>query len=235
MSVIYFMRHGQASFGEENYDRLSDLGCRQSEILGDYFLDLGLRFDAVYSGTIERQTVTARIVMSRFPDEAARPPGQSWPEFNEYQSSEIIESQIPALIEEDATISDALERMYTDRRSFQRVFESAMLRWVSGRYDQPGVETWKAFSGRVRKGVRRIMTDNGRRKKIAVFISGGPISAALQMALGLDDETALRLNWQIRNTSVSTFKYDDEGIFLGSFNSVAHLEQQRDSGLLTYR
>ena len=33
MSEIYFIRHGQASFGEENYDRLSDLGVKQAKYL----------------------------------------------------------------------------------------------------------------------------------------------------------------------------------------------------------
>jgi len=33
MNEIYFIRHGQASFGEENYDRLSDLGVKQAKHL----------------------------------------------------------------------------------------------------------------------------------------------------------------------------------------------------------
>ena len=36
MGSIYLIRHGQASFGAENYDVLSPLGYRQSEALGDY-------------------------------------------------------------------------------------------------------------------------------------------------------------------------------------------------------
>ena len=33
MSEIYFIRHGQASFGEENYDRLSPRGIKQAQCL----------------------------------------------------------------------------------------------------------------------------------------------------------------------------------------------------------
>ena len=33
MSEIYFVRHGQASFGSEDYDRLSPLGVRQAQVL----------------------------------------------------------------------------------------------------------------------------------------------------------------------------------------------------------
>ena len=49
MSVLYLVRHGQASFGRENYDRLSKRGVEQARIVGDYFIRTGLRFDA-YSG-----------------------------------------------------------------------------------------------------------------------------------------------------------------------------------------
>lgn len=45
MGSIYLIRHGQASFGAENYDVLSPLGYRQSEALGDYLAQLGVSFD----------------------------------------------------------------------------------------------------------------------------------------------------------------------------------------------
>ena len=38
MPVIYLIRHGQASFGAENYDALSDAGWEQSRILGRHLL-----------------------------------------------------------------------------------------------------------------------------------------------------------------------------------------------------
>jgi broad specificity phosphatase PhoE len=125
--------------------------------------------------------------------------------------------------------------MYENKRSFQRIFEPAMLRWGSGNYDQPGVESWLSFSRRVERAATIIMAENGRRKTVLVFTSGGPICATLHRAIGVTAQTAIRLNWQIRNGSVSTFKYNDEGIFLASFNSLAHLEQQNDPSLLTYR
>ena len=48
MATVYLIRHGQASFGAENYDKLSELGCRQAHIAGEYFRDYGIQFDAVY-------------------------------------------------------------------------------------------------------------------------------------------------------------------------------------------
>ena len=79
------------------------------------------------------------------------------------------------------------------------------------------------------------MMENGRGKTIAIFTSGGPICITAQMALGITEDTAIQLNWQLRNTSVSVFKYNDSGIFLNSYNSLNHLLDRKDSALLTYR
>ncbi|EXF47276.1 phosphoglycerate mutase family protein [Pseudomonas sp. BAY1663] len=50
MGSIYLIRHGQASFGAENYDVLSPLGYRQSEALGDYLAQLDIASIAASPG-----------------------------------------------------------------------------------------------------------------------------------------------------------------------------------------
>lgn len=235
MSKIYFVRHAQASFGKENYDRLSSLGMRQAQILADYLVRVGLDFHAVYSGSMERQIATAKKVLSAMGNQRGKLALRIVPELNEYDSRQVIRSHVPDLIREDPAVSDALTQMYTDRRSFQMVFERAVLRWISGRNDMEGVETWKAFKARVHKGVKMIIEENGRKKRILVFSSGGAISTVMQLALSLTDEESMRLSWEIQNTSLSVFKYTGKAFSLSSFNSVAHLESLQDPALLTYR
>ena len=65
MAELYLIRHAQASFGMSDYDRLSPLGCRQAGALGEYFRDCAIHFDAVYSGELERQRRTAKIVQPK--------------------------------------------------------------------------------------------------------------------------------------------------------------------------
>jgi broad specificity phosphatase PhoE len=36
MCVKYLVRHGQASFNADNYDNLSEKGCRQAKLVGEY-------------------------------------------------------------------------------------------------------------------------------------------------------------------------------------------------------
>lgn len=235
MSEIFFVRHAQASFGKEDYDRLSPLGLRQAEILADYLVKAGAEFHTVYSGSMERQMDTAKKALSALGNQVREPGLRIMPELNEYDPYLVIKTHVPDLIREDPSISNALAQMYSDRRSFQVVFERAVLRWLAGLNDVEGVETWRAFRDRVHKGVKMIMEENGRKKRILVFSSGGAISAVMQMALSLTDEETIRLSWQMRNTSMSVFKYSEEKFGLLSFNSLAHLECLGEPGLLTYR
>ncbi len=235
MSEICFVRHAQASFGKENYDRLSRLGMRQAEVLAEYLVQAGADFHAVYSGSMERQIGTAKRVLSAMGSEKGKLELRIVPELNEYDPYLVIRSHVPDLMREDSSISEAINQMYADRRSFQMVFERAVLRWISGLQHVEGVETWKAFKARVHKGVQMIMEENGREKRILVFSSGGAISTVLQMALSITDEETIRLSWQMRNTSTSVFKYSGKQFSLSSFNSLAHLERLRDPALLTYR
>ena len=236
MSEIYLIRHAQGSFASKNYDRLSEIGYQQSRVLGDYFAHMGVRFDSVYSGTLERQKETAITMMSRMKENGADPPLSITPEFNEYSSDSIMKKLLPVILEEKPTAAQYFETMFTDRRAFQRMYMEAMLRWLSGKYDQPEVETFAQFTQRVRAGALKVMGENGRGKTVALVTSGGPISAFMQMALGITAETALNLSLQLRNASVSTLKYNDkQEIALSSFNSTAHLEITGQTELLTYR
>ncbi len=62
MSTIYLVRHGQASFGTDNYDQLSATGREQVRQLGKYFAESGERIDRIYAGALRRQTETAEII-----------------------------------------------------------------------------------------------------------------------------------------------------------------------------
>ena len=58
MGTLYLVRHGQASFGADNYDQLSELGRRQSERLGAWLAAKGLTFEAAWCGSLQRQRQT---------------------------------------------------------------------------------------------------------------------------------------------------------------------------------
>jgi broad specificity phosphatase PhoE len=235
MSEILLVRHGQASFGKENYDTLSQTGIRQANLLAGHFLSTGLHFDAIYSGPMERQKDSARHFVAEY---LAK--GVSLPEisildgFSEYDTKRVIAHYLPRMIKNDPAVAADLEQMFTSLPSFRKVFETAVIKWVTDPECRE-IESWQAFHARVRKSLQQIMTENGRNKRIIVFTSGGAIAASLQLALGTGNEQSMRLCWQIVNTSVTKFKYNEQGIALASFNSYAHLECTGNPGLITYK
>ena len=236
MSMIYMIRHGQASFGKEDYDQLSPLGKRQARILAQHLLNTGFHPDAVYSGTMARQTDTAREVLSAYGVARRNVPQlKMLGGFNEYNTAAIVTALFPDMAKDDASLNDDLAKMYVRKDSFKRVFEGAMLRWVTGEFDTPEFETWEALKARVTESLQLIMKRHGRGKTIAVFTSGGAIAASLAHVLGISGERAMRLNWQLLNSSVSRFMYNEERITLAGFNSIAHLELAGDPTLMTYR
>jgi len=236
MSMIYLIRHGQASFGHDNYDKLSPTGIRQAKILAGHLFQTNFRPDAAYSGDMARQTATAEEVISRY-----RLNGQDFPvleimkEFNEYDTTSIVTAMFPAMAMETPGLNDDLSRMYTSKESFKRVFEGAMLRWVTGKFETRDFETWEGLKARVAGALLAIIKKHGKGKTIAVFTSGGAIAASLSHVLGIPGDFAMRLNWQIVNTSITRYMYNEERITLAGFNSISHLELERDPSLITYR
>ena len=63
MTDIYLVRHGQASFGEKDYDNLSKLGLEQSYLLGQHFNHLNLKFYKIITGTLKRQIQTSNQII----------------------------------------------------------------------------------------------------------------------------------------------------------------------------
>ena len=236
MGEIYFVRHGQASFGEKDYDRLSPTGIRQAKLLAQHMVRTGQSFDAVYCGTLLRQRNTAKELIGSFSERCIDIPELSISgDFDEFDSLAVWTAQIPMMLGENPALSADLERVYSDKKTFQRIFEQVMYRCVSGNFDKPGVPSWSDFKKRVGSGICKIMETYGSGRKIIIFTSGGPISAAVQRALGLTDSKAIEISWQIMNASVTRFKYNSRGMMLSVFNDITHMEMEKDKALITYR
>jgi broad specificity phosphatase PhoE len=236
MSELFMIRHGQASFGSGNYDVLSERGIRQSAMCASYCHDAGLHFDAVYTGTLQRQRRSAEVFAQYYKEKGiALPEPVILEGFDEYDSRKIIEMQIHEMLADEPSLKDDLDRIFKDRKSFQRIFERAMLRWVSGRHVYEGLEAWERFQGRVADALRAVMNDHGERKRLLVFASGGSISASVQHAAGLSNEETMQLCWQMVNTGITRFKYNSTRITLSSFNNYSHLELSREREMITYR
>jgi broad specificity phosphatase PhoE len=239
MSRLFLIRHGQASFLERNYDKLSRKGEDQSRILGEYWTGLKIRFDRVYSGPRVRQRETARIVGSAF-----KAAGLPWPEpvvletFDEFQAETVMERCLPELVETDAgikTMHDAFRQAQTrpeQFKTFQRMFEVVIGRWAEGQLPLGGVEPWPDFCSRVQRGLTQLSSNGSRGQQIAIFSSGGPVGVAMQRALGLSTEATLKAAWMVRNCSFSEFLFSAGRFTLSSYNATPHFT---DPEMITHR
>ena len=195
MSTLVLIRHAQASS-----DQLSEAGKRQAELLGEYWRACAIRFDEVYSGTLQRHTHTAELAgFDKF---------EPREEFNEYDAISIL----------GALPDYAPPR---DNRELQNMFERAMPLWMAGKLQTS--ETWPAFRERVTRGFRAIIDAPGASRRIAVFTSGGPIGIAVQTVLQAPEAMAIELNWRIRNCSLTEFLFTANRISLDTFNATPHL------------
>jgi broad specificity phosphatase PhoE len=245
VSRIILVRHGQASFLEQDYDKLCANGETQAQLLGDYWSRRGVVLGSVYSGPRVRQRETARIV-----SETYRSAGVDFPEtvvmseFDEYQAEAVLRECLPQLLQANAEINE-LQRAYKEssdpgesaqsgarRKTFQKLFEAVISKWVAGEVSADGIEPWHDFCSRVERGLAQVVRDTPPAASAVIFTSAGTIGAATRRALHLSAADTLQVTWMSRNASFSEFLASGERFTLSSFNAHPHLD---GDGLLTYR
>jgi broad specificity phosphatase PhoE len=236
VGLLTLVRHGQASFLQSDYDRLSELGKRQAEILGQFWAKRRVEFDHIYYGPARRQIGTGEIAGT-----ICRAAGLTWPEpvtlpeFDEYAGIEVMRTFVPGLVKthEDIRLLEqeyrAASELKAAARAFEKMFQRVTRLWVNGELDSPDVESWSAFCARVDRGLQRVCRNGGN---VAVFSSGGVMAAAVRRALDLSPVRTLELSWTPRNASYSEFLFSGDRFSLQSFNTHPHLDLPE---LLTWR
>ena len=239
MGLLTVVRHGQASFLADNYDRLSPTGELQAQRLGEYWVQMGAKFDRVYYGPRERQIRTGEIAGA-----VLRQAGLEWPEptevadFDEYPAEEVMRAFLPELEERDPQLRTwmeqfrALKDVEGKRRALEKSLRAVTECWLRGEVASDECGTWKEFCGRVGRGIDRILAEStGKGRRVALFTSAGPMAATARKALQLSDQATLDLTWSPRNASFSEFLFTTDRFSLSTFHNTPHLE----SNLLTYR
>ena len=229
MGAIYLVRHGQASFGAENYDRLSETGHAQARVLGAALRPRIPEIHAVVAGTMVRHRETAEGCLAAMGQPHALRATRG---FDEFDHEEVIARLDPRYADRAALASD-LAQAAEPRRAFQEMFARAMARWMSGSFDAEYAEAWSAFRGRCLAAMTDVIAGLGRSKTAIVFTSGGPISVICQAALGIDETRLFELQTSLANCGVTKVLYGRGGTSIASLNEHGFFEGP--GGLLTYR
>lgn len=223
MATLVLIRHGQARYGEADFDRLSERGAEQARALGRYLATAGL--DRLYRGPHVRHAQTAEIA-----GEAAGtlPEPVMLDAFAEYPAFAMLQHFMPKLIAEDPRFA-ALTQTPT-RELANAAFHTILRRWMHDEWQVDGVERVSAFARRVQGGLDQIVSEVTSGARIGVVTSAGPIGVAVGLVFGASELHMVRTSLVVRNASVTElrfrsrdFAWHPERVSLLTFNSIHHL------------
>lgn len=217
MSVVYLVRHGQASFGTDDYDRLSTLGHEQARITGEHLASQDVQPGRIVHGEMLRERQTAAGVRTDLRTELQGEVDAGW---NEFDAGELVN----ALPESDPRAS-------TDSTVFQHVLEQACARWAAGEHDADYTETFSAFTDRVDRALDDVCTRMQSGESTVVVSSSGAIAWTVARLLGAGFDQWLTLNRVTINSGVTKIITGARGTSLVSFNDHGHLSPAQ----VTYR
>lgn len=207
MGAIQLIRHGQASWGADDYDQLSDLGGRQAAALGDSWEAGGFRPDWSVCGAMKRHAQTAVPALDAI-DGDLYDVDAGW---NEYDHLALARVTSPADRPADA-------------REFQKILDAALTTWVAGDAGAEGAgETFADFEQRVLGALDVATEQAGSGRTVAVFTSGGPIGLVASHLLVGDASLFITLNRVVINASVTTVIVGRGGRRLLAFNEHTHV------------
>ena len=212
MGHVFLVRHGQASFGADDYDQLSALGQQQSIRLGEYWRERGMAFEAVLTGSLKRHRQTWEGIQLGLQDNRLQP--LVWPGLNEYDSEAVIHCIHPAPLAKPNT-----PELYKHHFGLLR---KGLQEWMHGRTQPTGMPTFKDFVQGISDALAHVRSQC--EGNVLVVSSGGPISTAVGTLLGTPPESMIEMNMRIRNTAVSECVYNPKRTTLVSFNTLNHLD-----------
>lgn len=217
MSVLYLVRHGQASFGTDDYDRLSDLGKEQSRITGRLLASQGLEPDRIIHGEMLRQRQTAEGLLAGLGRDVDAHVDAGW---NEYAAWELT-----------GVLTDLDPRAQHDSKIFQGELERGAARWASGEHDEDYTETYNQFTSRVERALADAVAAMESGQSTIVVSSAGAIAWTAARLIGGGFDQWMAFNRVTINTGITKIITGRGGTSLISFNDHGH----QDPKNATYR
>ncbi|MEU4159108.1 histidine phosphatase family protein [Actinoplanes sp. NPDC026670] len=214
MARLLLIRHGQASFGADDYDALSEIGHEQARTLGRSFAERGIRPALIVRGDMRRHDETAAGIVEGLKEPVETVVDAGW---NEFDFHHVV------------TVHQPDFRSATTPRAFQEIFEAATARWFSGDHDAEYAESFTNFRERVTAALDRLRAH----RDVAVVSSGGPIAMAASLLTTGSAAGWAAFNRVSVNTGVTKVISGSRGLSLSTFNEHTHVEA--DPRLLTYR
>ncbi|HEX4422202.1 MAG TPA: histidine phosphatase family protein [Kofleriaceae bacterium] len=232
MGTLYLIRHGQASYGEADYDRLSVRGVEQAKAVGRWAASAKL--DGLFAGPLRRQQQTAQYSAEAAAEASAAgrlPALATLDELAEYPAFEMLQHMVPRLVAEDPKFAQLTSA--PTPRLLDQAFQTVLSRWSRDEWEADGVERIATFVERIRAGFDRVLRAAASGARLACVTSAGPIGVVVGLVFGASAERMIRTSIVIRNASITELRFRSQGfdwqpdqLSLVTFNHTAHLPEE---------
>ena len=197
MGAVHLVRHGQASFGSGDYDRLSETGHLQARLSGEDMAARGLRPDVIIHGGLRRQRETAEGILSGLREHAdwdcPMEVNEGWAE---YDADEVLEAaRVAGLSAEHGTL-DTAGSSDEAKQAFQRQLDAALGHWA-------GLEQFARYAATTNRAMSDAAARSGPGKTTVVVSSAGTISLAIAELL-TDPDGVVGLWTRLQRVTVNT-------------------------------
>lgn len=222
MGALYLVRHGQASFGSGDYDRLSELGHVQGRLVGEDLAARGIRPDLVIHGGLRRQRETAEALVDGAGwGTATSSTVESDPRWAEYDADEVLTAARDAgMVAGQGTLDHAADSDEA-KREFQRQLDAALGHWA-------GLDAFDRYRTDVEAALADVAARTGSGRTTVVVSSAGTVSLAVAGLLA-DPEGVVgvwaRLQRVTVNTGIARVVVGRGGLTCVAVNEHQHLER----------
>lgn len=227
MAMIYLIRHGQASFLNEDYDKLSELGKEQSRILGEAMRQRKIEPDVVGGGTLVRHRESFNSWINSSGQAFEYTEAEAW---NEYDHMELLVKHNPRMVDHEAIEKYVLSQKHP-AKALQQLLNASIMDWMQGKHTY--TIGWEEFKGGVWNQLLDVANQLEKGGRACIFTSGGPISVVMMHLLDLKEKQFIELQGRLVNSSVTKVLVGKNGLSLSTYNDYSHLEH--DVNLITYR
>ena len=216
MPIVHLVRHGQARFGTDDYDALSDLGVRQAQIAGRELVRRGVANASLMSGSLQRQRHTVLLLAEELGLADVTPDVD--PRVNEFDAHALVDQRLGRVGATDGMTS----------QEFQVHLDDELRDWIVERPDQ-----WGYFALGAVEAVAEFAATVPRGGTAVIATSAGVTAAVCGTLLDAGPEGVIAMNRVSTNASITTLLAGSRGLSVLTFNDHAHFAH--DSSLQTYR
>jgi len=199
---------------------LSKKGVKQSIALGKRLLKNNISFDQTIIGPLNRHQQTFDGINKGYEGDLNNP--IIIDEFAENQLMEIAQHFIPKMLNTDKSIKEIFNAVpfWKRKRKFLEYFNIIAKKWINNELDlsEKGFESYNIFRDRVRVAKSKVSSLMSTNKNIMVVSSGGAITGVYAECHPLTNDEIMKLNFKIKNASITLFKKENDTFTLETFN-----------------